>query len=140
MYSAGGRPFDTARTALLYGEHLRRRRRRTQARTHLRSAHETFARLGAAPWADKARAELEATGETARKRDVNTADTLTPQELQIARFVAQGATNRAIAARLFLSPRTVDYHLHKVFTKLGLTSRAELMRMMIEDGGQDPAT
>jgi DNA-binding NarL/FixJ family response regulator len=140
LHSAGGRPFDTARTALLYGEHLRRRRRRTQARTHLRSAHETFARLGAAPWADKARAELEATGETARKRDVNTADTLTPQELQIARFVAQGATNRAIAARLFLSPRTVDYHLHKVFTKLGLTSRAELMRMMIEDGGQDPAT
>lgn len=140
LHSAGGRPFDTARTALLYGEHLRRRRRRARARTHLRSAHETFARLGAAPWADKARAELEATGETARKRDVHAADTLTPQELQIARFVSQGATNRAIASRLFLSPRTVDYHLHKVFTKLGLGSRAELTRMMIEDGGQDPAT
>ena len=135
LHAGGGRPFDTARTELLYGETLRRRRRRAEARTRLRAAHETFQRLGAAPWAEKARTELLATGETARKRDVSSTAKLTPQELQIVRFVAEGATNRAIAAQLFLSPRTVDYHLRNVFTKLGLTSRRELIRLSLQDGG-----
>ena len=125
-----GRP---PRTQLLYGENLRRRRRRADARKYLRSAHETFERLGATPWAEQAGAELLATGETARKRDVSTADQLTPQELQIARFVSEGETNRSIATLMFLSPRTVDYHLRKIFMKLGLSSRAELMRMFLSD-------
>ena len=134
LHTAGGRPFDTARTELLYGERLRRRRRRADARKHLRAAYETFERLGATPWAEHARIELLATGEAARRRDASTATQLTPQELQIARFVAEGATNRAIAAQLFLSPRTVDYHLHKVFTKLGLSPRHELVRLVLQDG------
>jgi DNA-binding NarL/FixJ family response regulator len=139
LHTQGGRPFDTARTELLYGETLRRRRRRADARTHLRVAHETFDRLDATPWAELASTELRATGETARKRDPSTTTQLTPQELQIARFVAEGATNRTIADHLFLSPRTVDYHLHKIFTKLGLSSRAELMRLSLRDGGLAPA-
>jgi DNA-binding NarL/FixJ family response regulator len=133
LHAPVGRPFDMARTQLLYGENLRRRRRRADARKYLRSAHETFERLGATPWAEQAGAELLATGETARKRDVSTADQLTPQELQIARFVSEGETNRSIATLMFLSPRTVDYHLRKIFMKLGLSSRAELMRMFLSD-------
>jgi DNA-binding NarL/FixJ family response regulator len=133
FHARGGRPFDTARTALLFGARLRRRRRRADARKHLRTALETFERLGATPWAEQARAELEATGETARKRDVSTATQLTPQELQIARLVAAGSTNKTIAAQLFLSPRTVDYHLRKVFSKLGLSSRVELVRLSLDD-------
>jgi DNA-binding CsgD family transcriptional regulator/tetratricopeptide (TPR) repeat protein len=129
LHTRSGRPFDTARTELLHGEVLRRRRRRAQARTHLRAACEGFERLGAAPWAELARAELRATGETARKRDPSTVGQLTPQELLIVRLVGQGATNREVAAQLFLSPRTVDYHLHKVFTKLGMSSRSELVRL-----------
>lgn len=139
LHAPVGRPFDMARTQLLYGENLRRRRRRADARKYLRAAHETFERLGATPWAEQAGKELLATGETARKRDVGTADQLTPQELQIARFVSRGETNRSIATLLFLSPRTVDYHLRKIFAKLGLTSRAELIRMALTDdalGGQ----
>jgi DNA-binding CsgD family transcriptional regulator len=128
LHARGGRPFDTARTELLYGEQLRRRRRRGEARRHLRSAHESFERLGLTGWAELAAAELRATGETARRRDPATATQLTPQEVQIVRIVSTGATNREVAAQLFLSPRTVDYHLHKVFTKLGLSSRAELIR------------
>jgi len=131
LHIAAGRPFDTARTQLVYGEGLRRRRRRADARRHLRAALETFERLGALPWAEQARVELLATGETTRKRDVDTATQLTPQELQIVRFVSEGATNKAIAAQLFLSPRTVDYHLRKVFTKLGVASRHELMRLSL---------
>jgi len=84
--------------------------------------------MGAVPWADRAEAELRASGETARKRDRSTAEQLTPQELQIARLVAGGLTNKEIAAQLYLSPRTVDYHLRKVFTKLGIASRTELVR------------
>ena len=133
LHATAGRPFDTARTELLYGETLRRRRRRADARRHLRVAHETFEQLGATPWADQARVELLATGETARRRDVDTLKDLTPQELQIVRFVMQGETNRSIAGQLFLSPRTVDYHLHKVFTKLGVTSRHQLMRLPLPD-------
>lgn len=133
LHVQGGRPLDTARTQLLYGERLRRRRRRTEARKLLSSALETFERLGAAPWADQARAELLATGATARKRDAGTTAELTPQELQIARFVSAGETNRSIATLMFLSPRTVDYHLRKIFVKLGLSSRAELIRMSLSD-------
>jgi DNA-binding CsgD family transcriptional regulator len=121
-------PFQRARTELLYGEWLRRERRRTEARAHLRAALELFHGLGAAPWADRAGAELRATGETARKRDPFAAAQLTPQELQVAGLVAEGLTNREVAAQLFLSPRTVDYHLRKVFTKLGIGSRTDLIR------------
>ena len=129
LHAQSSRPFDAARTELLWGESLRRRRSRAQARTHLRAAYETFERLGAAPWAERARTELQATGETARKRDPSTISQLTPQELQIARLVGAGGTNREIAAELFLSPRTIDYHLHKIFTKLGMTSRSDLVRL-----------
>jgi DNA-binding CsgD family transcriptional regulator len=121
-------PLQRARTELLYGEWLRRERRRTNARVHLRAALETFRRLGAVPWAERAEAELRATGETARKRDPSAVEQLTPQELQIAGLVTEGLTNREIAAQLYISPRTIDYHLHKVFTKLGIASRTELVR------------
>jgi DNA-binding CsgD family transcriptional regulator len=123
------RPFSRARTMLLLGEHLRRERRRTEARSQLRSATEIFERLGAAPWEARARAELRATGETARKREPNTLTQLTPQQLHIVRLVAEGATNKEVAAQLFLSPRTVDHHLRNVFAKLGISSRAELIRL-----------
>jgi len=121
-------PLQRARTELLYGEWLRRERRRTEARAHLRAALEAFRRLGAMPWADRAEAELRATGETVRKRDASAAGQLTSQELQIAGLVTDGLTNREIAAQLFLSPRTVEYHLCKVFTKLGIASRTDLVR------------
>ena len=123
------RPFDLARIRLLYGEHLRRERRRTAAREHLRAAIEAFERLGAVPWAERARAELRATGETARKRDPSTAAQLTPQERQVARFVAQGLSNKEVAAQLYLSPRTIDAHLRNAFAKLGVTSRTQLARL-----------
>ncbi len=89
---------------------------------------ELFRGLGTMLWEERAEAELRATGETARKRDPSTLDQLTPQELQIAGLVAEGLTNRDIAARLYPSPRTIDYHLRKVFTKLGIGSRTELVR------------
>src|SRR6266545_6944001 len=122
------RRFDRARTHLLIGALLRRQRRRGDARTHLRTAVETFERLGAEPWAERARVELRATGETARKRDPSTVTQLTPQEMQIARLVGAGSSNKDVATQLFLSPRTVEYHLAKVFTKLGIASRADLIR------------
>jgi DNA-binding CsgD family transcriptional regulator/tetratricopeptide (TPR) repeat protein len=125
----GARPLDRARIHLHYGEHLRRAKRRIDARTHLRAAVEAFDRLGAAPWADRARRELRATGETARKRDLSPLAQLTPQELQVARLVSEGATNKAVAAQLFVSPKTVEYHLRKVFDKLGIASRGELIRI-----------
>jgi DNA-binding CsgD family transcriptional regulator len=130
-------PFGQARTELAYGEFLRRARRRTDARTQLRSALERFEALGAAPWADRAAAELRATGETARKRDASTLDQLTPQELQIARLVAEGGRNRDIAARLFLSPKTVEYHLRKIFQKLDIGARGDLIRLVAgSDAGE----
>ena len=122
-------PFDRARTELLYGEWLRRQRRRVDARRHLRAALEQFQQLAVAPWEARARSELRASGETARKRDPSTSDQLTPQELQIARLVADGKTNPEVAAELFLSPRTIDYHLRKVFAKLEIASRADLAGM-----------
>jgi DNA-binding NarL/FixJ family response regulator len=103
-------------------------RRRAEAREHLRAALDGFERFGAEHWAEHARAELRAAGESARRRDPSTIDRLTPQELQIARLVAAGGSNKEIAAQLFLSPRTVEYHLRKVFAKLGITSRSQLIR------------
>jgi DNA-binding CsgD family transcriptional regulator len=131
-HGESARPFDRARTELNFGEFLRRAGRRTQARAHLRSALDAFERLGAGAWAERARDELRASGETARKRSPSALDQLTPQELQITRLVAEGATNKEVAARLFLSPRTIDYHLRKVFTKLGISSRSELIRANLE--------
>jgi ATP/maltotriose-dependent transcriptional regulator MalT len=124
--------FDEARTELVYGEHLRRRRRRIDARAHLRAALELFESLGADVWAERARAELRASGETARKRDPSTLSQLTPQELQVARFVAEGLSNKEVAAQLFLSPRTIDAHLRNVFAKLGITSRTQLARLELD--------
>ena len=121
-------PLQRARTELLYGEWLRRERRRTDARGHLRAALDRFRQLGAAPWAGRAEAELRATGETVRRSEPGALAQLTPQERKIAGLVTDGLTNRDIAAQLYLSPRTVDYHLRKVFTKLGIASRTELVR------------
>ena len=123
---ADGPSLNSARTQLLLGEFLRRERRRIDARPYLREALETFERLGAVPWAQRARAELRASGETVRHRAPDSARALTPQERQVARFVAAGATNKEIAAQLFLSPRTVDHHLRNVFAKLGITGRGQL--------------
>jgi DNA-binding CsgD family transcriptional regulator len=122
-------PFLQARTELLYGEWLRRERQRREARRYLRRAADLFHQVGAPPWEERAEGELRATGEKARRRDPSTLDQLTPQELQIAGLVADGMTNRQIAAQLYLSPRTIDYHLRKVFSKVGVTSRTELVRM-----------
>jgi DNA-binding NarL/FixJ family response regulator len=99
------------------------------ARPHLRTALELFQRLALSPWEERARAELRASGETARRRDPSTRDQLTPQELQIAHLVTEGMTNREIGEQLFLSPRTIDYHLRKVFAKLQIASRADLVRI-----------
>ncbi len=124
-------PFDRARTHLLYGEWLRRERRRTDARPHLRAALETFDQLRVSPWAQRARSELRASGETARRRDASTRDQLTPQELRVADLAAGGLTNAEIGAQLFLSPRTIDYHLRKVFAKLDIASRTDLARVSL---------
>lgn len=134
-HAATDRLLDRARTQLLYGEHLRRERRRVDAREALRAALDAFEMLGAASWAERARTELRATGETARKRDPSTIDQLTQQELQVVRAVSQGATNREAAAQLFISPRTVDHHLRSVFRKLGIRSRAELVRLALAGDG-----
>jgi DNA-binding CsgD family transcriptional regulator len=128
-------PLQQARTELAYGEFLRRARRKTEARAQLRAAYEGFQRLNASSWADRAASELRATGETARKRDASTLDDLTPQELQIAKLVAEGGRNREIAGQLFLSPKTVEYHLRKVFQKLDISSRTELVKLVA--GGRE---
>jgi DNA-binding CsgD family transcriptional regulator len=117
---------QVARAQLRYGEWLRREHRRVDAREQLRAAHDTFSRIGADGFAERARRELTATGETVRRHTVQTRDLLTAQEAQVARLTRKGHTNSEIGAQLFLSPRTVEYHLHKVFAKLGIRSRKEL--------------
>ena len=122
---------DLARAHLLYGEWLRQQRRPGEAREELRTAHSMLEEMGLEAFAGRARRELQATGETARKRVVAAADgELTVQEAQIARLARDGLSNPEIGARLFLSPRTVQYHLGRVFTKLDITSRSELHRVL----------
>jgi DNA-binding CsgD family transcriptional regulator len=115
-----------ARAHLLYGEWLRRERRRLDAREQLRTAHEMFTAMCMEAFAERAARELLATGETARKRVVETRKQLTPQEAQIARLGRDGLSNPESGARLFISPRTVEYHLHKVIAKLEISSRSQL--------------
>jgi len=122
--------FEAARTRLIFGARLRRARQRVRSREELRIAIELFDRLGAMPWVDQASAELAATGETARRRNVTTIDQLTPQELQIALLLSSGNTTREAASALFLSPKTVEYHLRHVYQKLAIHSRAELTAEM----------
>jgi DNA-binding CsgD family transcriptional regulator len=117
---------ELARAQLLFGEWLRRAGRRGEARQELRTAYESLTAMGAGAFAERARRELVATGETARRRSVDTLDDLTPQERQIARLAHAGRTNPEIGTELFISPRTVEYHLSKVFAKLGISSRKEL--------------
>jgi len=121
---------ELARGHLLYGEWLRRERRRIEARGQLRTAHEMLTTMGVEAFAERARRELLATGETVRKRTVETHDELTAQERQIARLARDGLSNPEIGTRLFISPRTVKYHLSKVFTKLDISSRNQLDRVL----------
>jgi DNA-binding CsgD family transcriptional regulator len=121
---------ELARAHLLLGEWLRRENRRVDAREQLRTAHELFVKIGMEAFAERARGELLATGEKVRKRTVETRDELTPQELQIARLARDGLSNPEIGARLFLSPRTVEWHLRKVYSKLGISSRRELANVL----------
>jgi DNA-binding CsgD family transcriptional regulator len=124
--------FDLARTHLLYGEWLRRERRPRDAREQLRTAHGLFSGFGMEGFTERARTELQATGERVRKRTVETQTELTPREAQISQLVAQGATNPEIAAQLFISPATVEYHLRKAFTKLGVKSRTQLAKLVLQ--------
>ena len=121
---------DLARAHLLYGEWLRREGRRLDARDHLRTAYGSFTAFGTEAFAQRARIELVATGEQARKRTVETLDQLTPQEVEVSRLAARGDTNREIAGQLFISPSTVEYHLRKVFRKLGVKTRTQLARRL----------
>jgi DNA-binding CsgD family transcriptional regulator len=123
---------ELARAHLLLGEWLRRENRRVEARAELRTAHSALVSMGMDAFAERARSELAATGEKVRKRTVETRDDLTPQERRIAEFARDGLSNPEIGSRLFLSPRTVEWHLHKVFTKLGVQSRRELTNLLAQ--------
>ena len=144
-HRGSARPFERARSSLVYGEFLRRNRRRVDAREHLRAALETFDALGARQWAQRARAELRASGENARAAQPEAATRLTAQEFRIAGFVAEGQSNRDVAAQMFLSPRTIDFHLRNIFSKLEVTSRTELANLQLDayappHGAGNPAT
>jgi DNA-binding NarL/FixJ family response regulator len=134
LYDLGQERFERARTELLLGAALRRARRRTEARDALRSALAALDALDARDWAERVRRELRALGDAPAAAQRAGLATLTPQELQIARLVSGGASNREIAAQLFLSPRTVEYHLYKLYPKLGIGSRTELARLVLTDG------
>jgi DNA-binding NarL/FixJ family response regulator len=127
---------ELARAHLLYGEWLRRENRRLDARVELRTAHNQFATIGMEAFGERARGELLATGEKVPKRTVTTRDVLTPQERQIARLAREGLSNPDIGARLFLSPRTVEWHLRNAFTKLGIHSRRELTQVLSSSGSE----
>jgi DNA-binding CsgD family transcriptional regulator len=127
-------PFEEARTLLCLGERLRRARRRADARVHLRAALDAFEGLGAVDWAAIARSELGVTGETAAPRSGPRSGALTPQELQVALMVASGATNREAGSRLFLSAKTIEAHLGRIYRKLGVRSRTELAALVAQEG------
>jgi DNA-binding CsgD family transcriptional regulator len=131
---------ELARAHLLYGEWLRREHRRVDARVQLHAAHDDFTSIGMEAFAERARREVLATGETVRKRTLDTSDDLTPQGRQIARLAGDGLSNRDIGRRLFLSPRTVECHLRKVFTKLGIVSRRELRNVLPSSDSEPAAT
>ncbi len=128
-HRGAGRRLDEARTELAYGEWLRRAQRRVDARQHLRRALETFSDEHAETLVQRATVELRASGETARKRDVTTQVSLTPMELKVAQLVASGLSNKDVAAQIWVSPRTVAFHLRNVFAKAGVTSRGELAQL-----------
>jgi len=130
-HEAAGLPFELARTLLAFGARLHRDRRRGEARARLRAALEAFERLGADPWSERARAELRAAGAIDRAPSTDP-DELTPQEARVARAVARGSTNREVAAELFLSPKTIEFHLSHLYRKLGIHSRTELARLVAE--------
>jgi ATP/maltotriose-dependent transcriptional regulator MalT len=138
QHARANRPWDTARTSLLYGEHLRRQRRRVDARGPLRAAAREFERLGTAPWLARAQGELRATGEHLGARNSGSLRQLTSQEFQIVGLVSEGTSNRRVAEQLFLSPRTVEYHLSKVYAKLGISSRAALASLDLDAAGAMP--
>jgi DNA-binding CsgD family transcriptional regulator len=126
-HERGGSRFDHARTQLAYGERLRRERHRIESRRLLRAAIDSFDEIGSPPWAERARRELQATGEVTHPRVASSRDLLTPQELQVARLASEGLSNNEIATRLFLSPRTVEKHLTSAFRKLDVSSRRGLI-------------
>jgi DNA-binding CsgD family transcriptional regulator len=130
FHSLADSEFERARTELLFGQELRRGRRPSAAREHLRSALEAFRRFDAQPWIEQATAELRAAGDQVEHRDVDIPEALTPQQLQIARLAAAGATNREVAAQMFLSTRTVDHHMRNIFARLGIRSRIDLARLI----------
>ena len=130
------RPFERSRTELALGELLRRARRRVEAREYLRAALDGFDELGARLWAERARIELRASGQVARRRDPSTRDGLTAQELQIVHLVVQGLSNREVATQLFLSSRTIDFHLRNVFRKLDISSRTQLAGLDLDAPGE----
>ena len=134
LYDLGQEGLERARTELLLGAALRRAKRRTEARDTLRSALAALDALDARDWAGQARRELRALGDAPADAQRAGLATLTPQELQISRLVSGGASNREIAAQLFLSPRTIEYHLHKLYPKLGIGSRTELARLVLTAG------
>ena len=135
-HAQAAQPFEEARTRLVYGQLLRRFRRRAKARAELTTALAVFERLGAAPWADRTRAELRATGLQVGRRGVPEQQRLTPQELRVALVVAEGLPNAEAAAHLFLSAKTVEYHLSSVYRKLGIRSRSQLARALASAGGE----
>jgi DNA-binding CsgD family transcriptional regulator len=129
-HAASRTPFEHARTQLAYGERLRRRKARTEAREQLRVALDTFERLGARPWAERARAELRTGGGASGAKSMPLSEVLTPHELQVAMIVARGATNKEVAAQLFVSPKTVEHRLGNIYKKLEVRSRTELARIV----------